>query len=145
MMSASLKNGTYYERYRAAATRFELIGGVLLGAGILLDYASGQALRTPAILFACIGAVLLLIGGSSLRPHNQIKAFAQQCTADPCNEMAEGLLQAIEQEKTVPLVQKSLDSVQLAIETYSGVIDVDETLLARLREASAAHLKRKRF
>ena len=144
-MSASLKTGTYYERYRAAATRFELIGGVLLGAGVLLDYASGQALRSLAILLACIGAILLLIGGSSLRPHNQIKAFAQQCAADPCDDMAKGLLQALEQEKTVPLMQKNLDSVQLAIEIYSGVVDADETLITRLREAAATHLKRKRF
>ena len=87
---SSLKEGTYYSRYRAAATRFEIIGCILLLIAVLLHVVLGNSILTVSLLLAAVGAFLLIIGGSSLRPHNMVKAFAQQCTQEPCREAAAG-------------------------------------------------------
>lgn len=58
---SSLKEGTYYSRYRAAAIRFEVIGGVLLAAGILLNLLFSASLSTASLLIAAAGAFLLVI------------------------------------------------------------------------------------
>ena len=103
------KEASYFSRYRAAAIRFEIIGG------------------------------------SSLRPHNLVKAFAQQCAREPCHEIAQGLLEAIESDRKIRLVQKSIDSVDFAIEVYECLDDADPELIRKLREAKEQHIAKKVF
>ena len=142
---SSLKEGTYYSRYRAAATRFEIIGCILLLIAVLLHVVLGNSILTVSLLLAAVGAFLLIIGGSSLRPHNMVKAFAQQCTQEPCREAAEGLLTAIQASPKIRLVQKSIDSVSFAIELYECLDDADAELVQQLRDAVEAHIAKKPF
>ena len=61
---SSLKEGTYYSRYRAAATRFEIIGCILLLIAVLLHVVLGSSILTASLLLAAVGAFLLIIGGA---------------------------------------------------------------------------------
>ena len=142
---SSLKEGTYYSRYRAAATRFEIIGCILLLIAVLLHVVLGNSILTVSLLLAAVGAFLLIIGGASLRPHTMVKAFAQQCTQEPCREAAEGLLTAIQASPKIRLVQKSIDSVSFAIELYECLDDADAELVQQLRDAVEAHIAKKAF
>ena len=142
---SSLKDGTYYSRYRAAAIRFEVIGGVLLAVGILLNLLFSASLSTASLLIAAAGAFLLVIGGSSLRPHNLVKAFAQQCTREPCDESAQGLLEALSSSSRIRLVQKSMNEVNAAIETYALQQDADASLVQQLRDAMDKHITKQVF
>lgn len=139
------KDASYFSRYRAAAIRFEIIGGALLLIAIVLNLIAGKTLLTVSLLLAAIGAFLLIIGGSSLRPHNLVKAFAQQCAREPCNEIAQGLLEAIECDRKIRLVQKSIDSVDFAIEVYECLDGADPELIRKLREAKEQHIVKKAF
>lgn len=46
---SSLKEGTYYSRYRAAATRFEIIGCILLLIAVLLHVVLGNSILTVSL------------------------------------------------------------------------------------------------
>ena len=142
---ASLKEGTYYSRYRAAATRFEVAGCILLLAAVLLHVVLGQGVLTISLLIAAIGAFLLILGGASLRPHNMVKAFAQQCAQAPCDEAAEGLLTAIQSSNKIRLVQNSIDQVTFAIEVYECLDDAKPELIEKLRNAVKQHIAKKVF
>ncbi len=144
-MMKSLKEGTYYSRYRAAATRFEIIGCIVALAAVFLHVIFGRGLLTVSLFLVAIGAFLLIIGGSSLRPHNMVKAFAQQCTNDPCLESAQGLLEAIRSSRKIRLVQKSINDVNFAIEVYECLDDADAELIQQLRDAVAEHIVKKAF
>lgn len=141
----SLKTGSYYSRYRAAALRFEIVGGVLLLIAIVLNLLTGQSTLPVSLLLAAGGAFLLIIGGASLRPHNLVKAFAQQCAQEPCREIAQGLLEAMQSENKIRLVQKSIDSVNFAIEVYECLDDADPELIRQLRETMDKHIAKKSF
>lgn len=139
------QDASYYNRYRSAARRFELIGGALLLIAIILNLATGNRLFTVALLVAAAGAFLLVIGGSSLRPHNLVKAFAQQCAREPGHEIAQGLLDAMESDKKIRLVQRSINEVELAIGIYEQLEDADPELIRQLRDAMDTHIAKKAF
>ena len=141
----SLKTGSYFNRYRAAAIRFEVIGGALLLVAIVLNLLAGNSLITISLFLAAIGAFLLIIGGASTRPHNLVKAFAQQCAREPGHEIAQGLLDAMQSEKKIRLVQKSIDDVTFAIEVYECLDDANPELVRQLREALDTHIAKKSF
>lgn len=145
IIMSSLKEGSYYSRYRAAALRFEVIGGALVAVGIAVNLAVGPASLAVSLFLAAIGAFLLIIGGASLRPHNLVKAFAQQCTREPCTEAAQGLLEAIRSDKKIRLVGKSIDEVNFAIELYESLDSADAALVQQLREAVEQHIVKKVF
>ena len=142
---SSLKEGTYYSRYRAAAIRFEVIGGVLLAVGILLNLLFSASLSTASLLIAAAGAFLLVIGGSSLRPHNLVKAFAQQCMREPSREMAQGLLDALHSSKRIRLMGRSIQVVQAAVEVYANTEDADPDIVDQLRRTVADSVVKKMF
>ena len=112
---------------------------------VLLHVVLGSSILTASLLLAAVGAFLLIIGGSSLRPHNMVKAFAQQCTQQPCREAAEGLLTAIQSSRKIRLVQRSIDSVSFAIEVYECLDDADAELVQQLRDAMDTHIAKKAF
>lgn len=139
------QDASYYNRYRGAAIRFELIGGALLLIAIILNLATSSRFFTAALLVAAVGAFLLVIGGSSLRPHNLVKAFAQQCAREPGHEIAQGLLDAMQSDKKIRLVQKSINEVEMAIGIYEQMEDADPELIGKLRDAKETHIAKKAF
>lgn len=142
---SALAQSSYYKRYCAAAKRFELIGGVLLGAGILCDVVFGAPVIAVSVLTAGIGGCLLAIGGASLRPHNVIKSFARQCLQEPSDEFARGLLEALESEKKIRLVASSIQLVEGAVALYSQFDDADPELSSRLQRALEERVVKKMF
>lgn len=136
---------SYYQRYRGAAVRFQVIGGVLLLAGIAAHLIFGASAMAISLIFAGPGAFLLVTGGSSMRPHNLVKAFAQQCAREPGREMAQGLLDALTQHKQVRLLGNSVQLVQNAIEAYAETEGADPELSRQLREAAEARISKKVF
>lgn len=139
------KDAPYFLRYRGAARRFEVIGIVLILIAIILNLTIGSSLSTITLLVAAIGAFLLIIGGSSLRPHNLVKAFAQQCAREPCHEIAQGLLEALESDRKIRLVQKSINELNIAIGMYEQMDDADPELVRKLYEAMEQHIAKKVF
>lgn len=139
------KNASYYSRYCGAAKRFELVGGAVLLIAIVLNLATHNKLFSFTLLLAALGALLLIIGGSSLRPHNLVKAFAQQCAREPGREIAQGLLDAIQSDKKIRLVQRSINDVETAIGIYAQSEDADPALIRQLHEAKDAHIAKKAF
>lgn len=139
------KNLSYYQRYRTAAIRFEVIGAALLLIGIGMNFVLHTSLSAVSLIFAGPGAFLLIIGGSSLRPHNLIKAFAQQCSREPCKESAQGLLEALESVKSVRLLKNSIQTIHLAVEIYSTSENADPKLIQQLQDAMEKRIIQKSF
>lgn len=136
---------SYYQRYRGAAVRFQVIGGVLLLIGILADRILGTSMLAVSLIFAGPGALLLIVGGSSMRPHNLVKAFAQQCAREPGREIAQGLLDALTQSKKVHLVGNSIRMVENAIGIYEETGDADPELVGQLRAAAGERILKRAF
>ena len=53
---------SYYKRFRAAAIRFEVIGGALLAIGIGANFIFGTSMLAVSLIFAGPGALLLILG-----------------------------------------------------------------------------------
>lgn len=49
---------SYYKRFRAAAIRFEVIGGALLAIGIGANFIFGTSMLAVSLIFAGPGALL---------------------------------------------------------------------------------------
>lgn len=142
---ASSEKSDYYRRFRAAALRFEIIGGILLAVGIGANFLFHASLLAVSLIFAGPGALLLLLGGSSLQPHNLVKSFAQQCIREPGREMAQGLLDAICANPKTRMMAGSIRLVENAIAVYAATGDADQALVQRLREEAQARLVKKVF
>ncbi|MGI6180612.1 MAG: hypothetical protein ACOYIE_00880 [Agathobaculum sp.] len=138
-------NNSYYQRYRGAAIRFQVIGGILLAAGIGANFLFDSSMLVVSLIFAGPGAFLLITGGSSMRPHNLVKAFAQQCIREPSREMAQGLLDALTQQKSVRLLNNSLQLVHNAVAVYEQTEDADPQLVQQLHEAAEERIVKKVF
>ena len=136
---------SYYQRYCSAAKRFEWIGAAILIAGILLNATVGSSVPAVTWICAAIGACLLIIGGSSLRPHNIIKSFARQCIENPSDAFAQGLLDALEAAKKVQLVSSSIVVVEQAVTLYEQFDDSDPVLAQKLRRAFENRVVKKAF
>ena len=136
---------SYYKRFRAAAIRFEVIGGALLAIGIGANFIFGNSMLAVSLIFAGPGALLLILGGSSLRPHNLVKAFAQQCMREPSREMAQGLLDALHSSKRIRLMGRSIQVVQAAVEVYANTEDADPDIVDQLRRTVADSVVKKMF
>lgn len=135
----------FLSRYLAAATRFQNVGIVVVISSVLMNFLGGQALKLPSIFLFMVGALALVFGGSSLRPHNVIKSFAQQCSREPNDTIADGLLEAIERNKTTALTKNSIRTIYLAIEIYAALPDADQELVNRLTDAAKTRLTQKKF
>lgn len=136
---------SYYQRYCSTAKRFETIGCILVGGAVLLDLVTSASVRWLSLLFAIAGMVPLVIGGSCLRPHNVIKAFAQQCVQQPSDEFARGLLDALRAERKVKLVSSSITMVENAVDVYAMFEESDPELIKDLQEALKTRVDKKIF
>ena len=136
---------SYYSRYRQAAARFLLIGGVCAAVGALLMAGLPVSLPLPGALLLFVGVLLAALGGSSLQSHNTVKAFARQCITDPDEGTARGLLQALQAHRKLALVQGSLQLVENAIIAYERSPGADPQLAEQLRATAEKNLVRKRF
>lgn len=143
-MSASQNTGLpiIYRNYLKTCRTFELTGGVLLIGSILLNEFLHLETRGIVIPAALIGVVLLAIGGSSIRPHNQVKAFAGQLYRNPVREIAEAMLAVLQSGKTVRLTPRHYAMVAAAIQSYVSAPDSDPELAAQLSAAAEQYVKK---
>lgn len=135
----------YLRKYTQMASRFQNIGIAVVLSSIALHYFGGNTMMTISLVIFCVGAIALVFGGSSLRPHNLIKSFAQQCTNDPGDIIAEGLLEAMQRYRKTALTKGSIQIIQVAIETYAQLPETDPQLIAQLREALQKNITKKVF
>ena len=131
-----------YKNYLKTCRLLELAGGVILIGTILLNEFLHLETRGFVIPAALIGAVILALGGSSIRPHNQVKAFAIQLYRRPIREVAEAALAALRAAKTVRLTPRHHAIVTAAIEAYSAAPDSDPELAAQLSAAAEQYVKK---
>ncbi len=136
---------TTYRRYRYAALRFVAGGGLCCIFGLLF-WSFLPAIPTELnLLLLLIGIVLVSLGSASLQKHNVVKAFAQQCICDPTNEIAQGLLEALQAQKHLYLVSSSIQLVDCAIQCYESAQGTDTTLVEQLRQTANHTIIRKKF
>ncbi len=134
----------FFDRYYRQAVLFEIIGCILLFTSIGINYALGGHSPAAAHIFLTLPGVLLLIfGGSSARPHNMIRSFSSLVTKEPGAESAKGLLAALNHQKKIELVNRTIQGVYTAIEVYAASPDADQELLGQLREAADTRIKKK--
>ena len=131
-----------YKSYLKTCRLLELVGGVILIGTILLNEFLHLGTRGFVIPAALIGAVILALGGSSIRPHNQVKAFAVQLYRSPIREVAEATLAALQAAKTVRLTPRHHAIVTAAVEGYSAAPDSDPELAAQLSAAAEQYVKK---
>lgn len=143
-MSAQVEH-SYYKRYRGAARRFELAGGLIAAAGLLIRLAAGSSMNTVCLLLVMIGLCVFALGAASLCPHNAVKSFARECVQQPSDAFAQGLLDALEATPKLALVASSMDLVNQAVELYSQFEDADPELAKRLQQAAESRIIRKKF
>ena len=131
-----------YKNYLKTCRTFELAGGAILIGSILLNELLHLQARGFVIPAAVIGAVVLALGGSSIQPHNQVKAFAVQLYRSPIREIAEATLAALQAAKTVRLTPRHHAIVTAAVEGYSAAPDSDPELAAQLSAAAEQYVKK---
>ena len=131
-----------YKSYLKTCRLLELVGGVILVGTILLHEFLHLETRGFVIPAALIGAVILALGGSSIRPHNQVKAFAVQLYRSPIREVAEAALAALRAAKTVRLTPRHHAIVTAAVEGYSAAPDSAPELAAQLSAAAEQYVKK---
>ena len=140
---AQSPSSSYFQRYRSTALRFEIIGGALLVAGLLINTMfSGPAL-IPSLLLVAVGGGMFVLGGSSRKPHNIVKAFARQLLQTPSDEFAQGLLEALELRPKLRLLASSIQVVQAAVELYASSDEADPELAEQLQQALATRVVKK--
>ncbi len=130
-----------YRLYMRNCHIAEAAGGALLLLSILLNEFAGDAAQGAVFPLALVGGLLLLFGGSSAMPHNQIKAFARQLQISTNPAFAEGLLDALSRNRTVSVTRRTHTLVGNAILSYSSSPDADPDLVQKLDAAAAEHLK----
>lgn len=134
-----------YQQYRRAALRFVMGGGLCCVLGLLFLGFFSVIPTELNLLLLLIGVVLLALGASSLQKHNIVKAFAQQCICDPTDEIAQGLLEALQAQKHLYLVSSSIQLVERAIQCYETTQGSDSTLVEQLRQTADHAIIRKKF
>ena len=131
-----------YKNYLKTCRLLELAGGVILIGAVLLNSFLHLETRGFVIPAALIGAVILALGASSIRPQNQIKAFAVQLYRTPIPEMAEALLAALRAAGTVRLPSRHHAIMTAAIDGYHAAPDSDPELAAQLSAAAEQCVKK---
>ena len=134
-----------YSTYMKTGRTLEIFGGGLLLLSIILNETVGKPLHGVIFPLALIGAAVLLYGGGSLRPHNQIKAFAAQLTRTGDRAFAEGLLDALTKNKSVSVTKRTQNMVGTAILSYGAEPGADPELVKKLDSAAASCLKILKF
>lgn len=134
-----------YRSYMKSCYAFELAGGAILAVTVLLNEVLKLGLRGFVIPAALIGMVILGIGGSSARPHNQIKAFSGQLMRNPIREVAEATLDAFAACGNIRLNPRSFAILTAALNTYRSQPDADPELAERLAAAAEKQVKRSVF
>ena len=125
-----------YKNYLKTCRLLELTGGIIMILSALANHflrLNSGGFVIPAIL---LGAIILMLGASSLRPQNQIKAFAVQLFRNPVREMAEGLLAALLVCRPGRLAPRAFDIMHNAIESYCSSPNADPELAGRLSAAA---------
>ena len=95
------------------------------------------------LIIGGIGALLLILGGSSSQPHVLVKSFAVLLTNEPTKENAIEFIKALEYSGTVRLVRHSQNLVSMAIMKYEGMPDSDPEVVKKLKDTVREHIKSK--
>ena len=136
---------SYYYKYMMQSYRFEAIGIVLVVVSIITNELFKHANSLPIIILAVIGCVLLVFGGSSSRPANVVRSFAQLLSHAPDSKTAEEFIYALENLKMVSLSLASRNLVNTAVISYSKCSDCTPDVLERLNTAIRMHTKKQVF
>ena len=134
-----------YKNYLKTCHLLELTGGVILIGAVLLNSFLHLEARGFVIPAALIGAVILALGASSIRPQNQVKAFAAQLTRTGDRAFAEGLLDALTKNRSVSVTKRTQNMVGTAILSYGAEPGADPELVKKLDSAAASCLKILKF
>jgi hypothetical protein len=148
LLTQKMKNvdkESYYYKYMMQSYRFEAIGIVLVVVSIITNELLKRANFLPIIILAIIGCVLLVFGGSSSRPANVIRSFAQLLSHAPDSKTAEEFIYALENLKMVSLSLASRNLVNTAVISYSKCSDCNPDVLERLNTAVSTHTKKQVF
>lgn len=135
----------YLRKYVAMARKFSLVGLAILALSVGLYFVIPESAGFVVVLLFLLGAVTLVIGASSLRPHNTIKSFAQLCLRQPDALAAGGLLEALERTNSLALRGASINSINMAIERYAAAPDADPEIVERLRTAMRTRVRKTLF
>lgn len=125
-----------YRNYLKTCRILGVTGGIILLASLLLNevlHLEAHGFVIPGVL---IGIAILLIGVTSLRPQNQVKAFAVHLYQKPSREAAEAVLAALHSSRGVRLGSRHYAIVTSAIESYCSAPDSDPLLAEKLSAAA---------
>lgn len=142
-MFRTVKKDSYYYRYKKQAYIIEGGGILCVGIAILLNELTHDSLKPYILVIAGIGMLLLIIGGSSARPHVLVKSFASLLANEPTTKNAQEFIYALECSGTVRLVKSSQATLDSAVMSYERSDDSDEDVADQLRDAIRAHIKNK--
>ncbi len=137
-------NLSYYQRYLKSARKFAIVGAVGTAAGLLVLMTATEPLRTAGLVVFLIGALASALGGSSMLPHNAVRAFARQCAQNPSREAAEGLIEALNSRRKIRLSSRSLVILAQAAAGCQHLED-GEALSEKIQQACKDHIVRKSF
>jgi hypothetical protein len=145
ILDKKIDKNSYYYKYKRQAYLFEAAGIVGLGISILINELTGRPMNAPVLIIGGIGALLLIIGGSSAQPHVLIKSFAMLLTNEPTTKNALEFIRALEYSGSVRLVRRSQNLVNMAMMKYEGMPDADPEVTQKLKDAVKEHIRNKRF
>lgn len=136
------KNSSYY-KYKRQAYLFETAGILGIGISVVINELTGRPMNALVLIIGGIGALLLILGGSSSQPHVLVKSFAVLLTNEPTKENAIEFIKALEYSGTVRLVRHSQNLVSMAIMKYEGMPDSDPEVVKKLKDTVREHIKSK--
>lgn len=122
------------KQYMEMATRFQNAGIVMVLLSILIHMIGKDKVFLVVLVLFVPGALSLIFGGSNLRPHNLIKAFAMQCAREPGDEIATALLETMTRAKRIGLTKTSIRTITTAIAVYAASEDAKPELVQQLQE-----------
>ncbi|MBQ7535773.1 MAG: hypothetical protein IJT43_09175 [Stomatobaculum sp.] len=125
-----------YSNYLKTCRILAVTGGVILIASLLLNellHLQARGFVIPAVL---IGIAILLIGVTSLRPQNQVKAFSVHLYQKPSREAAEAVLAALQASRAIRLGSRHYTILMSAVQSYCSAPDSDPELTEKLSAAA---------
>lgn len=132
---------SYYYRFVRQARIIALVGAAFFTAACCMYYMGTQQLTGPILLLGGVGAVILMFGGTNLRPNVLIGSFAKLLIYDPCRKNAEEFLLALRYTGRVYLLGKTRKMVNAALQSYGSSKEKDARLLQQIMECKDQNIR----